>query len=606
MRDICNALLLKARQLDDDGQLPQAILCYEELLQSAPEHLEALCCLAEIYAKLNDMPNTILMLSRALALNTADPRLHNNLANAYKKSHDLDKAFHHYLNALQIDPQYAEAHHNLAILYAQLGEIPQAIEHYQITLQISPDFWPAHHHLGLLFLKQNEFEDAMTQFKQVLATHPSHLEAHFYIGVLHLEASQARRCTTSSNSLQEIPSYALRAPSPHVLGEGNKEGSYSEANELLEAEQAFQQVLETNPEHIQAIINLGVISLKREEGQQAIEHFTHALALDNNDQDARNNLAATFMHHDRFENALMHYDVLQKKDPNNIEYLYNMGVAQMALGHLSEASAHFEALLTLQKDHFAALNNLAAIHIRLGQRDKAIVLLQLAVAANPKDEASRFMLSALSPGLSSREACPTYVCNLFNNYALYYDHHMHETLNYALPQIIGHLLHLEHIHHVKNALDLGCGTGLCGSVLKECSEHLTGVDISTKMLAHARQKALYDTLIEDEIHHFLHFDKEKYDLVLVADVLPYLGDLETLFSALRDHMMNQGVFIFTHELSDTSPFQLQETARFSHHPEYIKTLCEKNGFQIVHNEQVIARTQNQQGLPVNLYMTLKR
>ncbi|MCX7116959.1 MAG: transketolase [Legionellales bacterium] len=37
-----------------------------------------------------------------------------------------------------------------------------------------------------------------------------------------LEASQARRCTTSSNNLQEIPS------SPHVWGEGSKEGSYSE------------------------------------------------------------------------------------------------------------------------------------------------------------------------------------------------------------------------------------------------------------------------------------------------------------------------------------------------------------------------------------------
>ncbi|MCX7118223.1 MAG: hypothetical protein NTW94_10065 [Legionellales bacterium] len=42
------------------------------------------------------------------------------------------------------------------------------------------------------------------------------------------KASQARTCTTSSNNLQEIPSSALRAPSHHVWGEENKEGSYSE------------------------------------------------------------------------------------------------------------------------------------------------------------------------------------------------------------------------------------------------------------------------------------------------------------------------------------------------------------------------------------------
>ncbi|MCX7117072.1 MAG: Fe-S cluster assembly protein SufD [Legionellales bacterium] len=45
-----------------------------------------------------------------------------------------------------------------------------------------------------------------------------------------LEVSQARTCTTSSNNLQEIPSSALRAPSPHVWGEGNKEGCSEDAD----------------------------------------------------------------------------------------------------------------------------------------------------------------------------------------------------------------------------------------------------------------------------------------------------------------------------------------------------------------------------------------
>ena len=42
------------------------------------------------------------------------------------------------------------------------------------------------------------------------------------------------------------------------------------------------------------------------------------------------------------------------------------------------------------------------------------------------------------------------------------------------------------------ALDLGCGTGLTGIILREIAKHLTGVDIAAKMLAHAKEKEIYD------------------------------------------------------------------------------------------------------------------
>jgi predicted TPR repeat methyltransferase len=37
----------------------------------------------------------------------------------------------------------------------------------------------------------------------------------------------------------------------------------------------------------------------------------------------------------------------------------------------------------------------------------------------------------------------------------------------------------------RQILDLGCGTGLCGPLLRPYAAHLVGVDLSTGMLAHA-------------------------------------------------------------------------------------------------------------------------
>lgn len=560
-------LFAKAQQLQRAGQLSKAIGSYEQLLTMLPDHTETLQFIALAHAQLNDMHNAILYLNRALKIEPTNARLHNNIANAYKKLRVDDKTIYHYQQALTLDPHYAQAHNNLATIYAAQDDVQQALHHYRLAIHAQPDFATAHYNLGLLLLKTNQLDAAKIQFTNVLTLNPNHEDAQFNIGVLQLAA-----------------------------------------NELEKAEQTFQSVLKINSEQVHALTNLGVIALKNEQGQIAVDYFTRTLALDNNHLEARNNLAATFIHHDRFENALIHYDILLQQDPHNIEYLYNAGVAQMALGHLQEATALFEKILTVQDNHFATLNNLAAIHIRLDQREQAVTLLEQALTANPKDKACQFMLNALTGRDKNPATCPTYVNNLFNNYALYYDQHVQGSLDYALPHIIGRALHQLHYEKagidgqkVHYAIDLGCGTGLCGAILRELSEHLTGVDLSAKMLAQAKSKEIYDELVEAELISFLQHNTQHYELMVAADVLPYLGELNTLFMAVYQHLTNNGLFIFTHEISKQQPWQLQDSARFSHHPDYIKTLCSQHGFQLIYQEKVIARQQNGQDLYVMLY-----
>ena len=171
--------------------------------------------------------------------------------------------------------------------------------------------------------------------------------------------------------------------------------------------------------------------------------------------------------------------------------------------------------------------------------------------------------------------------------------------------MIGRVLHQLHCVKISRAIDLGCGTGLCGSVLREVSEHLIGVDIAAKMLAQAEEKHSYDTLIEAEVVSFLQKDHQQYDLAVAADMFPYLGELDTFFTAVSLRMTQNGLFIFSHEISANEPWQLQDSARFSHHPDYIKALCEKHGFNIIYQENVVARQQQEKDLHVMLYAASK-
>jgi len=510
----------------------------------------------------NDMPHAIDCFSRALKIEPANAILHNNLANAYKQQKNDEQAKRHYQEAIRLNADYAEAHHNLATLFAKSGDYIHALEHYRAALHCAPDFTLAHYNLGLLLLSHQKIEAAKTQFKNVITLNPNHLQAHFYLGTLALD-----------------------------------EGV------LLDAEHHFKEALSINPEHTDTLVNLGVIALKRDNGQLSIDYFSKALALDEKNVDARHNLAATFIHHDRFENALTHYLILLESTPNQIEYQYNAGVAEMALGHLDKAQAHFEAILNQEPTHFSSLINLAAIHTRLDNRDMAINLLAQAHQINPDDAPCQFMLNALLGHQSKTGACTEYARNLFDNYALYYDQHLQKILNYTLPNQIARILHqLIQPCELNCTLDLGCGTGLSGVVLQEISKKLIGVDLSGKMLNQARSKNIYHELIESELVAFLHHTQNTYDLIVSADVLPYLGELETLFKALRPKLTNQGLFIFNIEISETAPWQLQKSARFSHNPQYIHALAQQHQLTIVRQDHITSRQQSGKDVSVILYV----
>jgi predicted TPR repeat methyltransferase len=555
-------LFIQARKMHYENQLPQAIQLYEEVLKGNPNHQDSLHFLGLTYAQLGTMDKALACLTKANEIQPTASLL-NNLANIYKKNKQFKQALQYYLNAIELEPNYAQAHNNIASIYAQQDNYQEALAHYVKAVHAEPDFIAAHFNLGLLLLKNNQLDAAKTQFNNVVSLDPNATQARFYLGVLYLEN-----------------------------------------NELVEAERAFHEVLEHNSEQVQALVNLGVIALKRQQDQLAIDYFTRALALDNNELDARNNLASTFMHHDRFENALMHYDILLQKEPDNIEYLYNSGVAQMALGHLNEATLFFEKLLTLDEQHTPSLNNLAAIYLKQELRETSQAYLQKALDINPNDMISRHMINALTNAAESNTT-PEYATNLFNNYALNYEQHMQGVLNYSVPKHVGRTLHDLKVLAVNKTLDLGCGTGLTGIVLRELSAHLTGVDIAEKMLKFAREKGIYDSLAHQELIAFLQEQHEQYNLIVAADVLPYFGDLTVLMRLINTHLSSGGYFIFTTELNESHSWKIESSARFSHAIDYIKELAEENQFLIVKSEKIPGRIQNQVPLTLMLYVLQK-
>jgi predicted TPR repeat methyltransferase len=98
-------------------------------------------------------------------------------------------------------------------------------------------------------------------------------------------------------------------------------------------------------------------------------------------------------------------------------------------------------------------------------------------------------LASLGAETAPVAAPKEYVIGLFDRYADHFDEHLVGKLRYRTPSLLldavmrlapsGNLGTLD-------ILDLGCGTGLVGSLLRPLARTLTGVDISSNMLQIAR------------------------------------------------------------------------------------------------------------------------
>ena len=75
-------------------------------------------------------------------------------------------------------------------------------------------------------------------------------------------------------------------------------------------------------------------------------------------------------------------------------------------------------------------------------------------------------------------------------------------MNYRIPEKAFPLL-VETGMAFERILDLGCGTGLAAPYLSTFGGHLVGVDISPRMLEKARERKVYNRLIESEAVAYL-------------------------------------------------------------------------------------------------------
>jgi predicted TPR repeat methyltransferase len=390
------------------------------------------------------------------------------------------------------------------------------------------------------------------------------------------------------------------------------------SGEIEPAAEVYRRVLETLPEHPEALhysgvlahqqgrsedalpliersltlapdradwhSNLGIVLQSTGRLDDAIDAYRRAIALDAGHANAHSNLGAALRLSGRPSEAEAAYRTAIQLNPAHADAYTNLGILLDGLNRTEEAASCYCKAITLRPKHEEARRLLVLAHCTLGETGEALKVLDEWLESEPDDPVALHMLAACTGRDVPRRASNEFVERTFDSFAASFDSKL-ARLSYRAPDLVGAMLEGAGVVPAKrlDVLDAGCGTGLCGPILAPFARRLVGVDLSAAMLGRAEQKHLYDELVKTELTEYLHNASAAFDLVACADTLVYFGDLKSVVHACAGALRPGGHFIFTLEHAVAAAadveYRLELHGRYSHARAYVERLLRDSSLQ---------------------------
>ena len=416
--------------------------------------------------------------------------------------------------------------------------------------------------------------------------------------------------------------------------------AHFEAGRLHEAEGCFQASLARLPGRASTRINLGATRLRLGRPAEALAELNAVLAAEPQHLDAWGHRAAALVALGRDGEALVSAAHVLERNPEDGAAWHWRGVALERLRRFDEALPAFERLVALQPARAEGWLHLGQLQQRQGRLPEALISLGRALALAPADaavcsqrgwvlkdlgrideaaaaferaialgadaELLRFVLAAMGRAPGPDAPPRGYVRALFDDYADGFDEHLVEQLGYQAHRRLVEPLARWQPAGFASALDLGCGTGLCGTLLRPLARRLQGVDLSQPMLDRAASLGVYDRLDCAELVEHLARSDERHDLVVAADVFIYVGELRPVFEGVMRVLRPGGVFCFSVEQAqDGRPVALNAQLRYAHSLPYLLELARCQGLRLLRHDVESIRQDRTQAIP-GLYVYLGR
>ncbi len=308
---------------------------------------------------------------------------------------------------------------------------------------------------------------------------------------------------------------------------------------------------------------------------------------------------------DEAERALNRALVVRPEEPGTLNEL---GLVMAASGRPIDAIAFFERATRSAPGFLQGWCNLGKLlYVEVlegsGPSARAIECFDRILALDPAQHEFRFLRDALR-GNAVQAPPAGYVAAFFDRFAATFDEKVAGRLAYSAPEVASRMLgSLLQSRQGLTVLDLGCGTGLSGAIVRGSAAHLVGVDVSDGMLERARAAGIYDRLEQRELQEFLDgAEPEAHDLALALDVFIYVGALERVLPAIGRTLKPCGRAVFSVETAQGVGYSLARSGRFCHSRAYVEGLASAAGLRLIEAREFTVRAEAGQGIAAVMFL----
>jgi len=205
-----------------------------------------------------------------------------------------------------------------------------------------------------------------------------------------------------NNNLQDAQNYyqkVLELDPNYVHAHNNIGLIFKELGENQKAKDCFEKTIEIDPSYANAHNNIGLIFIELGENQKAKNCFEKAIEINPDYTDALNNLGALLQELRKYEKAINSYEKVIAVDPSYTASYYNLGNIFFELKEYQKAISYNEKAIEIKPDYTDAHITLGNIFTELKEYQKAIISYGKAIQIDASNISTINGLSLLIPAL---------------------------------------------------------------------------------------------------------------------------------------------------------------------------------------------------------------
>lgn len=275
--------LEKAYDLHQTGQLGKATQLYQEIIQAAPETIEAYINLTHALSGLGKGHEAILFLQKGLEAAPNHPELLYTISNTLTNSGDIANGFQYAKSGVEHHPDNAQMQYIYANICLFNNMVDEGFAAYHKAIEIQPDHAEAHYNLGNLLFNLNRKQEAAHSFEQAILHAPDLIPAYLSLGSILTEYGQYNEAIgIYQKALAEDAEYGLiykcLGMAQHVSG--NVDGALK----------SYETALSKGAQDAEVYTLLGNATRDLGQEQASIKYYEKALTFDPNNPVAQQNI----------------------------------------------------------------------------------------------------------------------------------------------------------------------------------------------------------------------------------------------------------------------------------------------------------------------------